>query len=162
MLIFEEDKQNVQSLMQQIYDLKKSKEDKEKIIKDNTDEVKKLDDNIDTLSKNLLLIFNTANEKIYKWEEKDLVAQKFSRENIGYTSENDVLTYLKNNYNAQYIKTKITESLDKNALKKAIKTDTQLSTALEAMTVKSTSEFIVVTDSKNYQLMLEHINANGN
>ena len=57
-----------------------------------------------------------------------------------------MMYYLGEKYNGQYIKTKVTENLDKNALKKAIKTDMALAEALESMTVKSITEYVVVTD----------------
>lgn len=148
----------IEELMYEIFRLKKAAA----LVEASVADLKKIvaDDNmqIDRLSLQLLNELTANNMTTYDWAAENLVVEKFVRENIGYTSDEDVLNYLKNNYASQYIKTKITESLDKNALKKAIKTDTKLSEALESMTVKSSTEYVVVTDSENYKKMLEHIN----
>ena len=69
---------------------------------------------------------------------------------------------MKEKYDGKYIKTKITESLDKTNLKKAIKTDAALAKALEDMTVTNVTEYVVVQDIINNEKMLEHIAANTN
>lgn len=148
----------IEELMYEIFRLKKAAA----LVEASVADLKKIvaDDNmqIDRLSLQLLNELTANNMTTYDWAAENLVVEKFVRENIAYTSDEDVLNYLKNNYASQYIKTKITESLDKNALKKAIKTDTKLSEALESMTVKSSTEYVVVTDSENHKKMLEHIN----
>lgn len=148
----------IEELMYEIFRLKKAAA----LVEASVADLKKIvaDDNmqIDRLSLQLLNELTANNMTTYDWAAENLVVEKFVRENVGYTSDEDVLNYLKNNYASQYIKTKITESLDKNALKKAIKTDTKLSEALESMTVKSSTEYVVVTDSENHKKMLEHIN----
>ena len=93
---------------------------------------------------------------------ENLVAAIFKKENIGYTSDSAVLDYLKANNRSDLIKVKVTESLDKVALKKALKTDAALSESLEAMTVHSITEYVVVTSEANYEKMLEHINEGSN
>lgn len=150
--------EQIKQLMSDIYDLKSTKKEKEELSEKYKKEIEQIDARIDTLSQELLTEFNASNQKVFVWEEKAIVAEKFSKENIGYTSESDVLEYLKNNYASQYIKVKTTEALDKNALKKAVKTDAKLSSALDAMIIKSVTEYVVVTDIENHKRMLEHIN----
>mgnify|MGYP004534427417 CR=1 FL=1 len=149
---------NLNELMHLIYNLKCEKENTEKIITDLKSKVADLDENIDCLSSTLLREMQSSEIKELRIEE--LVATVFRRENIGYKSDEEVLKYLKENYGGKYIKTKITESLDKTNLKKAIKTDATLSKALEDMTVTNVTEYVVVQDLINNEKMLEHIAAN--
>lgn len=150
--------EKIKVLMQEIYRLKTEKKEKEEALAVIKAELEKLDAEIEPLSLALLSEFNLDNQEEFNWEEEKLIAKKFSKENIGYTSETDVLNYLKDKYNGQYIRSKLTEALDKNALKKAIKTDKELAASLESMTVKSVTEYVVVADAESYKLMLEHIN----
>ena len=151
--------EKIKVLMQAVNTLKKTKQEKEDAEAMLKAEIAYLDDQIKLLSQDLLTELTIDNQKSFVWEEADLVAEKFTREDISYTSDSDVLQYLKEKYNGQYIKTKISEALDKNALKKAIKADVTLASALEAMTVKTKTEYVVVTTSEKHALMLEHINA---
>lgn len=148
--------------MRDIYNFKVNKKQKEYNYAALKAEIDALDADIELLSSELLAEFNADNQQLLILDDEKIVAEKFTRENIGYTSEADILNYLKNSYGGQYIKTKVTESLDKNALKKAIKTDSTLAGALASMTIKSTTEYIVVTDVESHQKMLEHINESKN
>ena len=151
---------NLNELMRVIYNLKREKENAERVIADLKLKISDLDENIDSLSGTLLREMQSSETKELKIDE--LVATVFKRENIGYKSDEDVLKYLKENYGDKYIKTKITESLDKTNLKKAIKTDAVLAKALEDMTVTNVTEYVVVQDIINNEKMLEHIAANTN
>ena len=151
---------NLNKLMRTIYNLKREKENAEKVIAGLKLKISDLDENIDSLSSTLLKEMQSSEIEELKFEE--LVATVFKRENIGYKSDEDVLKYLKENYDGKYIKTKITESLDKTNLKKAIKTDAALAKALEDMTVTNVTEYVVVQDIINNEKMLEHIAANTN
>lgn len=145
----------MQELIQEIFKLKKLKEQKDAQIATLKGESDELDKNISEKSAQLLEAMKTA--QMREVEVGDIKAGYFMRENIGYTSDSDVLNYLKNNGYTQYIKTKTTESLDKTPLKKAIKNDATLAQALESMTVKTVTEYAVVTTKDNYQAMLEHM-----
>ena len=151
---------NLNELVRIIYNLKREKENAERVITGLKLKISDLDENIDSLSNTLLKEMQNSEIKELKIEE--LVATVFKRENIGHKSDEDVLKYLKENYGGKYIKTKITESLDKTNLKKAIKTDTVLAKALEDMTVTNVTEYVVVQDIINNEKMLEHIAANTN
>ena len=151
---------NLNKLIRTIYNLKREKENAERVVADLKLKIADLDENIDSLSSTLLREMQSSETKELKIDE--LVATVFKRENIGYKSDEDVLKYLKENYDGKYIKTKITESLDKTNLKKAIKTDAALAKALEDMTVTNVTEYVVVQDIINNEKMLEHIAANTN
>ena len=147
-------------MIRTIYNLKREKENAERVITGLKLKISDLDENIDSLSSTLLKEMQSSEIKELKIEE--LVATVFKRENIEYKSDEDVLKYLKEKNEGKYIKTKITESLDKTNLKKAIKTDAALAKALEDMTVTNVTEYVVVQDIINNEKMLEHIVANTN
>lgn len=127
----------------------------EENLKNKKEELKKFDANIDSLKADLLAEMNSI---FYdNLECGDVIAKKFTRENITYSSDAEVLTYLKEHEHPELIRVKVTESLDKNALKKALKTDEQLSKDLEGLTKKETTEYLVVTTKEKYIKMLEHI-----
>ena len=147
----------IDQLIEDIFNLKTKEKSNESILDNMKENISKDKEQIENLSKELLLELNNINETQYEILDKKLVAQKFSKESVGYSDEAAVIAYLKEKYQANYIKTKITESLDKNALKKALKKDENLAKYLEDMTVRNTTEYVVVTDFENYQKMLEHI-----
>ena len=148
----------MEELIKQIFQLERSKKDKEEEQAKLKEDISNLDTEIQEKKKLLLNAMKEA--KSNEITTDDIVATYFSKENINYTSDKDVLDYLKqNNYN-DLITVKTTESLNKNALKKALKTDNNLNKALEDMTVKSITEWVVVTDSETHQKMLEHIEEN--
>lgn len=142
--------------LKEIFDLKKQKEKIDSDIASLQQESKTIDAKIEEL--NAILLSELTEMEATEYAEGDFVAAKFSRQNVGYKNEADVINYLKNNLNSQYIKTKITESIDKVALKKALKSDTTLSEALDDMMYTTATEYVVVTDIENYKKMLEHIN----
>ena len=103
------------------------------------------------------MVAQNLNEK--KFDSDKLVVSVVSKSNVGYKNENEVIKYLKENYNGNYIKVKTTESLDKTALKKAIKSDSVLKESLDPMIEETKTTYAVVTDFDNYEKMLEHIEA---
>lgn len=128
----------MEELIKQIFYLEKTKKDKEEEQTKLKEDISNLD--IQIQEKKKLLLDAMKEAKSEEITTEDIVATYFSKENISYTNDKDVLNYLKeNNYN-DLITTKTTESLNKNALKKALKTDTSLNEALESMTIKSLTE----------------------
>lgn len=91
-------------------------------------------------------------------EYDNLVAFIQIRNAIGYKSESDIIRILKESRDSQYIKTKVSESIDKNALKKALKADSELAELLEPYIEKGTTTVLNVTTLENKAKMLEHIN----
>ncbi len=145
-------------LIRQIFELQNQAdiwEQKEKEAKEQKENIQK-----EINSKKELLLKSMKESDSKEISLEDMFANLFSKENISYTSEKDVLKYLKeNNYN-DLITVKTTESLNKNNLKKALKTNQELNKALESMTVKTITEWVVVTDRENHTKMLEHIEEN--
>lgn len=109
-----------------------------------------------------LLLAQMQNEKLdeFKDEENNLVATVFNKTNIGYSSDSEVITKLKGTEFAKFIKIKTTESLDKNPLKKEIKTNKTLEKLLKPLIVESNTTWVVVTTGENHTKMLEHIEEN--
>lgn len=109
-----------------------------------------------------VLLAQMQNEKLdeFKDEENNLVATVFNKTNIGYSSDNEVITKLKGTEFAKFIKIKTTESLDKNPLKKEIKTNKTLEELLKPLIVESNTTWVVVTTGENHTKMLEHIEEN--
>ena len=93
----------------------------------------------------------------YHDEGGKLFATVITKTNIGYSSDADVIAKLKGAGYAQFIKTKTTEALDKNPLKKEIKANKELEGLLSTLIVKTTSSYVVVTTEENHAKMLEHI-----
>ena len=128
----------MEELIKQIFHLERSKKDREEELAKLKEDISNLDILIQEKKKLLLDAMKEA--KSFEITTDDIVASYFSKENISYTSDKDVLDYLKqNNYN-DLITTKTTEALNKNALKKALKTDNTLNEVLENMTIKSLTE----------------------
>lgn len=148
----------VDELIKDIYKLKTDRQDLENKITYYKAQIEALDTEIDAKQKDLLNAMKDAKE--LEVSVGDIIATYFSKENVGYTSEKDVLNYLKENNYTTLISSKITESLNKNALKKALKENADLSKALEEMTVTTLTEWVVVTDKENHDKMLEHIEEN--
>lgn len=145
----------MKDLINEVFELKKKLkelEDKESKLKE---EKAALSNEIDEKEKILLEKMKEANSK--EIDLGEIVATMFSKENVSYTSDKDVLNYLKEHDYNDLITTKITEALNKNNLKKALKTDEALSKALEEMTIKTTTDYVVVTSKENHMKMLEHI-----
>lgn len=109
-----------------------------------------------------VLLAQMQNEKLdeFKDEENNLVATVFNKTNIGYSSDIEVITKLKGTEFAKFIKIKTTESLDKNPLKKEIKTNKTLEELLKPLIVESNTTWVVVTTGENHTKMLEHIEEN--
>lgn len=148
-------------LISDIYDLKELKKQLEDVVTNLKSSISSIDAKIDEKEQALLEQMKLCGVDVDK-DVENLVAAIFKKENIGYTSDSAVLDYLKANNRSDLIKVKVTESLDKVALKKALKTDAALSESLEAMTVHSITEYVVVTSEANYEKMLEHINEGSN
>lgn len=132
-------------------------------------EIKSIDEKMEELKKQKeeletqldLVDLGLLNEiKILGKQEEEfdgLFLNYFKKSTVGYTSDSDVLKYLKDNGFTSLFKTKVTESLDKNAIKRELKTNEALKEALSQYIVEKLTEYVVVTDAENHQRMLEHI-----
>lgn len=142
--------------MVDIWSLKQEKEDLEKQKSDIDTRIKELEQAIDEKSTTLLEDMNSSN--LDTFEDGDLVATKFSKDNVGYKDENEVINYLKENGYGKFVKVK--ESLDKTPLKKELKGNASLNEALNSMLVTTTTSYVVVTTKENTEKMFAHINEN--
>ena len=145
----------MEELARKIFDLKTEKEKLENEVEVYKARISDLDTQIEITEKDLLNAMKVANNK--ELDLGNIVATYFSKENVSYTSDSEVLKYLKDNNYTTLVTTKTTESLNKNALKKELKINETLSKALENLTVKTITEWVVVTTKENHQKMLEHI-----
>lgn len=108
------------------------------------------------IAKEKLLALITDDSAV-KYDEAGLVAQRFHRANVAYTKDSDVVNWLKANFDGKFVRTKVTESLDKTPLKKELKINTVLQEGLKDFIVNNTTDYIVVTTEGNYAKMLEHM-----
>ena len=149
------------TLISDIYELKELKKSLEEVVSNIKSSIASIDSKIE--SKEALLIEVMRQSGLEKDSEvENLVAAIFKKENIGYRSDAEVLAYLKSINRADLIKVKTTESLDKVAIKKAIKADSVLADQLADMTTKTITEYVIVTTADNYTKMLEHIDEGSN
>ena len=145
-------------LIRQIFELQNKASEWEEKEKEAKEEKENIEKEISSKKELLLDIMKQGESKETCFD--DLLANIFSKENISYKDEKEVISYLKDhNYN-DLITVKTTEALNKNNLKKALKTNNVLAEALESMTVKKLTEWVVVTDKENHMKMLEHIEEN--
>lgn len=145
----------MENLIQEIFNLKQHKE----IIAANIEKLKAQLEQVTRVmdEKEATLLEKLSEAQLNECVCDDLVAFKQVRNNIGYTSDTDVVEILKSNFEGQYIRTKVTEALDKNALKKAIKSNETLQSALAPYIVNGTTENVIVTTLENRKRMLEHL-----
>lgn len=148
--------EKIKTLSKEIYELKKQKEILEENLNKQKEELTTIENTIKDYS--TLLLTEMLEKDVKNFSDSGLYADIYEKESVGYTSENDVIKFLKENYDGQYIRVKVTESLDKNALKKALKSSNELNEQLDTMTVKSTTRYVVVTDETSHEAMLQHIN----
>lgn len=144
-------------LISDLYELKQLKKSLEDVVVNIKSSIDSIDLKIEAKEKLLMEYMKQSNIEVDS-EVENLIAAIFKRENIGYTDEVEVLNYLKSTDRSDLIKVKTTESLNKVALKKALKTDSALAEQLDGMTTKTVTEYVVVTTLDNYNKMLEHIN----
>lgn len=141
-------------LIELIYNAQKEKEEQDKIIETAKGKSDELDSKIKLLKDEL---FNLIQDKEPHKKGK-MIAVKMQKIGTGYKDEAAIIKWLKENLGGQFIKSKTTESLDKNPFKKELKTNNILTEGVKDYITPTVTEYIVVTDEENYQKMLEHIN----
>lgn len=149
------------ALISDIHELKDAKKHLEEAVTILKTSISSIDDKINA-KEAALLEYMKLNNQLLDTDVPNLVAAVFRKESVGYTSESDVLAYLKANNRDDLIKIKTTESLDKTAIKKALKSDSTLAENLDSMTTRLITEYVVVTTADNYNKMVEHINEGSN
>lgn len=145
--------ERINELIKLIYNLQQEKEAQEAIINNAKEIVTGLDNTL-TEYKTELLALITSDEPI---NNDGKVAVRMHRTSTGYKDEKAILDWLKQHLNGTYIKTKVTESLDKVAFKKGLKTNVELAEGVKDYIGASVTDYVVVTSEDNYKKMLEHI-----
>lgn len=97
---------------------------------------------------------------IKEYSELGFYINKFSKSTIQYKDEAEDIKLLSEQYNGRFIKNKLSQSIDKNALKKELKTNIELKEKLDTQLETKVTSYVVVTDSLAHKLMLENINKN--
>lgn len=146
----------MQELLTEIHALSEQKAILENTLNDLKNQIAALDIELNNHRSELEMQLKISG--INEIEYDNVVAFIQTRNTTGYKSESDIIRILKESRDSQYIKTKVSESIDKNALKKALKTDSELTELLDPYIQKGTSDVLIVTTVENKIKMLEHIN----
>lgn len=146
--------------IKKVYDLKLKSEELQKKQEELKTELTTVQTESDSLLNEILTEMKT--ESLVEKETDDLVAQYFSKNEFSYGDEKNLLSKLQELSLNQYIKVVTTTktSIDKNSLKKALKTDLSLKESLKDFVGDRTTEYVVVTTKEKHQRMLEHIEEN--
>jgi len=84
-----------------------------------------------------------------------MVATKFERDSVSYTSDADVIALIKSLHYDTLLRVK--EELNKNALKKELKSNQQLNEAISQFVVAKKTPYVVITTEENTEKMKQHI-----
>lgn len=79
-----------------------------------------------------------------------------------WVNELEIKNKLKANGYDKFIKPKLTESLDKNAIKKALKIDSKLHNLIGPSIIQEPKSTAIITTVENYQKMISEIQDNSN
>ena len=148
----------MENLLREIYNLQQQKDIFKTNIQRLNEQVAETDQLIE--NKKALLLEKIKDANISEFTHDDLVCIKNEKHSIGYKSESEVIELLKNRYAGNYLNVKISESIDKRALKKAIKENLELSSDLNALTEDKITEYLIVTTVENRARMIEHMEKN--
>jgi len=116
----------------------------------------------DAIYASLLEDVKSKGVKDYDEQVDDLFVTLFSKEDVAWLDDAGLLKKLQENGDYGFIKTttKITTSVDKNALKKAFKSNESLKEAYKDFYGTKLTEYVTVTTEENHAKMLEHISEN--
>ena len=145
----------IEERIKKIHELQDSIKEKENTIAELKAGVAILGNELDTLNDELLQEMISDDKKEIK--VNDLVASYFCKSEFSYGDEKALLQHLKDAGMSSYITTKTTESINKTALKKDLKTNQELKESLSEYVGDRKVEYVVVTTEENHQRMLEHI-----
>ena len=153
---------DVYILQGRIDDVQRQIDEQMKKIEEMKECKKRLEEQQESIKKEIVDAMKSSNSIDIKARtmNESVEAMLFSKKNVGYTDENKVLAMLLDNGMKEYVKTKY--SIDKNALKKAIKSNNALHEMLKDYIVDSTTDYVVVTTEENAMKMKEHINEGKN
>lgn len=137
------------------FELRQKIKECEALIEAKKAEIAQLEADLAPIDQQLLEYIKKENVQELQFEK--LFLNHVAKTTIGYTSDADVIAYLKENGYNKYVKTKVTESLDKTNLKKELKTNEVLKGNLDNFIVEKLTEYVVVTNEENHAKMIEHI-----
>ena len=105
------------------------------------------------------LLSDVKEQGIRDQQINDLFVTYFSEEDVTWLDDAGLLKKLQENKANEFIKvvTKTTTSIDKNALKKAFKTNESLKETYKDYFGTKLTEYVTVTTKENHTKMLEHI-----
>lgn len=145
--------ERINELIDLIYNLQQDKEKQEAIINQAKETSCKLDNEISNYKTELLSLI-TSDDAI---NNDGKVAVRMHRPNTSYKDERAIISWLRQNLNGKFIKSKVNESLDKVPFKKELKTNTELAEGVKDYIGSSVTDYVVVTSEENYKKMLEHM-----
>ena len=143
--------------IKKVYDLKMKQEEIQAKQEELKQQLSELTQEQEKLSNEILVEMKTNN--VSEQDTDNLVAQYFSKNEFSYGDEKLLLSKLKELSLDKFIKTvtKTTTSIDKNNLKKELKTDADLKETLKDYVGDRLVEYVVVTTKEKHERMLEHI-----
>ena len=110
------------------------------------------------------LLIEAKNARIKDEKLNDLFLTYFCKEDVTWLDDAGLLKKLQENGATEFIKvvTRTATSIDKNALKKAFKTNQSLKEEYKAFYGNKLTEYVTVTTEENHKKMLGHIEENKN
>lgn len=142
-------------LIKRIYELKEQIGDNESKMAELKSANAILESEYDELSAQLLAEMKEQDKAEVSVD--DLVAQYFCKSEFSYGDEKALLNYFIDKGMTDYITLKTSQSLNKAALKKDLKTNESLKESLKDYVGDRKVEYVVVTTEEKHQRMLEHI-----
>ena len=154
--------ENIEALkFEELVELAKSTDEKisalEEEIKTKQESLKSLEEERVSIFAKLLVMSKEKNLKDEK--VNNLFVTYFCKEDVTWLDDVGLLKELTKNNAKEFIKTvtKTTTSIDKNALKKAFKTNDSLREQYKDFYGTKLTEYVTVTTEENHAKMLEHI-----
>lgn len=148
------------TLLTDIFNLKELKSKAEAELNVVKAKINAIDAELSFKSGLLLEELTTNNMTTYNPENTDLIALKCSQKSFEYYDESKCILALNNAGYSNLVKVKSTSSLDKNAIKKAVKSDNALLDLINAHSGEKITEYVIVTTLENYQKMQERSDSN--
>lgn len=145
-------------LIREIYNLQQQRDRFNVNAQKLKDQISNVDELIDAKKAELMQMVKDAG--VNEVNHDELVCIRVEKPSVGYTSEADVMSMLKEKYSGKYINVKVTESIDKRGLKKALKEDINLHNDLSSFIEDKTTEYLVITTAENRARMLEYMEKN--
>ena len=149
---------NIAELIDEIYKLKAQKESLEDNISSLKHSIEEIDSIIENYRAELLSSMLQSDETLFYNNDSTVVAVKETKDKVTWKNESLILKYLSENSDyKKFIRTKITESIDKVNLKKEMKTNTELQENLKESIIIEPSNTVMVIKKEDYERLLEEI-----